>query len=199
MAFVELRAVMSEFEPLAAVPKAVLAAAAVVEPVPPLAIEIGVAIAKAWLNHVVPLEVRTFPEVPGATKVGELAPLPIITLLAVRVLRPVPPSDTGRSVVNPVREVISEFAPEAAVPKELLAAEALIAPVPPLVTGTGPPTPPGGSCEGPVKANALKARVPKNNTANSMNPILYPRTRDSFLSFGVFVFMFMINIILLIV
>ena len=178
MAFVELRAVMSELEPLAAVPSAVLAAAAVVEPVPPLAIEIGVAMAKGWLNHTVPLEVRTFPLAPG-------------------VLRPVPPSLAGRLVVRPVSEVISEFAPEAAVPKELLAAEALVAPVPPLVTGTGPPTPPGGSCEGPVKANALKARAPKNNTANSMNPILYPRTRDSFLSFGIFIFMFMINIILL--
>ena len=48
--------------------------------------------------HVVPLEVSTLPEVLGATKVGADAPLPKMTLLAVRVVRLVPPLATGRAV-----------------------------------------------------------------------------------------------------
>jgi hypothetical protein len=46
------------------------------------------------LTQVPALEVRTFPVVPGATKVGEEVPAPTRTLPAVRVARPVPPPAT---------------------------------------------------------------------------------------------------------
>jgi hypothetical protein len=49
--------------------------------------------------HVVPLLVKILPDVPGATNVGADAPLPNITLLAVRVARLVPPLAT---LVNPL-------------------------------------------------------------------------------------------------
>ena len=49
------------------------------------------------LCQVVPLLVSTLPLVLGATKVGADAPLPRITLLAVRVARLVPPDATGRA------------------------------------------------------------------------------------------------------
>jgi len=52
----------------------------------------------ATLVHVVPFDVRTLPDVLGATKVGVDAPLPKMTLLAVRVVRLVPPLDTGNAV-----------------------------------------------------------------------------------------------------
>jgi hypothetical protein len=52
--------------------------------------------AGAVLCHVVPLLVSRLPEVPGATKVGELVPFPRITLFAVRVVAPVPPLETLR-------------------------------------------------------------------------------------------------------
>ena len=55
--------------------------------------------AEAALVQVVPLLVRTKPAVPGATKVTEFAPFPKITLLSVRVLKPVPPDATTK-VVN---------------------------------------------------------------------------------------------------
>ena len=58
--------------------------------------------APAELTHVVPLEVNTLPLVLGATKVGADAPLPRITLLAVRVVRLVPPLATGSVPVTPV-------------------------------------------------------------------------------------------------
>ena len=45
--------------------------------------------------HVVPLDVKTLPEVPGATNCTALVPLPRITLFAVRVLAPVPPFATA--------------------------------------------------------------------------------------------------------
>jgi len=48
--------------------------------------------------HVVPLLVSTLPELLGATKVGADAPLPKMTLLAVRVVRLVPPLATGNAV-----------------------------------------------------------------------------------------------------
>lgn len=56
----------------------------------PVAAEVG-----AVDCQVVPLLVRTFPLVLGATKVGEEVPFPKMTLLAVRAVRPVPPSATG--------------------------------------------------------------------------------------------------------
>ena len=48
--------------------------------------------------HVVPLLVSTLPELLGATNVGADAPLPKMTLLAVRVVRLVPPLATGNAV-----------------------------------------------------------------------------------------------------
>ena len=48
--------------------------------------------------HVVPSLVSTLPELLGATKVGADAPLPKMTLLAVRVVRLVPPLATGSAV-----------------------------------------------------------------------------------------------------
>ena len=48
--------------------------------------------------QVVPSEVSTFPLVLGATKVGADVPLPRMTLLAVRVVRLVPPLATGSAV-----------------------------------------------------------------------------------------------------
>ena len=63
-----------------------LALVTVPEPPPP---------AGAELNQVVPLLVRTLPEVLGATKVGLLVPFPSITLSAVSVVNPVPPEDTS--------------------------------------------------------------------------------------------------------
>jgi hypothetical protein len=39
----------------------------------------------------VPFEVNTFPDVPGATNSGVDVPFPRTTLLAVKVVRPVPP------------------------------------------------------------------------------------------------------------
>jgi hypothetical protein len=51
--------------------------------------------AGATLCQVVPLLVRTLPEVEGATKVGEEVPLPRITLSAVKVAKPVPPDATS--------------------------------------------------------------------------------------------------------
>jgi len=51
-------------------------------------------VAGAVDDHVVPLLVSTLPDVLGATKVGADAPLPKMTLLAVRVVRLVPPLAT---------------------------------------------------------------------------------------------------------
>jgi len=63
--------------------------------------------------HVVPLLVRTFPLVLGATNKGADVPLPSMTLLAVRVVRLVPPLATGKAVPDKVTanvpdEVIGE-------------------------------------------------------------------------------------------
>ena len=52
--------------------------------------------------HVVPFEVKTFPDVLGATNKGADVPLPRMTLLAVRVARLVPPLATGSVPVTPV-------------------------------------------------------------------------------------------------
>jgi hypothetical protein len=70
---------------------------------------------KAEEAHVVPLDVNTFPLVPTDDK-------------------PVPPCDTERGVVSPVKDVMSEFAPKTAALKLTLAAAALLAPVPPSAT-----------------------------------------------------------------
>ena len=52
--------------------------------------------------QVVPLEVKTLPDVLGATNKGEDVPLPKMTLFAVRVDAPVPPLATGKVPVTPV-------------------------------------------------------------------------------------------------
>ena len=66
-------------------------------------------VALAWVTpeaagaadvHVVPLDTKTLPFEPGATKLGVEAPLPRITLLAVKVVRPVPPWSTPRVPVD---------------------------------------------------------------------------------------------------
>jgi len=64
----------------------------------------------------VPLLVSTLPDVLGATKVGADAPLPRITLLAVRVVRLVPPLATG-SV--PETSAVKDTAPNVGVPLAL--------------------------------------------------------------------------------
>ena len=46
----------------------------------------------------------------------------------------------ARSVVSPVRDVISEFAPLAAAPRLVLASAAVVAFVPPLASGSVPVT-----------------------------------------------------------
>jgi len=55
----------------------------------------------ATLCQVVPLDVKTFPEVDGATKVGAEVPAPRITLLVVSVARPVPPEVTASVALKP--------------------------------------------------------------------------------------------------
>ena len=106
--------VMSEFAPLAAAPSAVRAAEVVVAPVPPFAIG----------SAPVTSEVRsTF------AAVNAFVPFP--RTIPVRVVAPVPPWATLNAVVNPVSEVISEFAPLDAALKFVRAPDAVVEPVPP--------------------------------------------------------------------
>jgi hypothetical protein len=67
----------------------------------------------------VPLLVNTLPTVPGATNVGADVPFPKMTLLAVRVVRLVPPLATGSVPVTPVvndKPVTLVITPDAGVP-----------------------------------------------------------------------------------
>jgi hypothetical protein len=67
----------------------------------------------------VPLLVNTLPTVPGATNVGADVPFPKMTLLAVRVVRLVPPLATASVPVTPVvngRPVTLVITPDAGVP-----------------------------------------------------------------------------------
>jgi hypothetical protein len=57
---------------------------------------VGSELGAAEDTQVEPLEVRTFPDVLGATACGADVPLPSNTLFAVRVVAPVPPLATGR-------------------------------------------------------------------------------------------------------
>lgn len=106
--------------------------------------------------QVVPLLVSTLPLVLGATKVGADVPLPRMTLLAVSVVRLVPPLATGRVPVTPVvkgKPVKLVATPLVGVPKigvtnvglvdnTLLPEPVLVVtPVPPLATGKVPVTP----------------------------------------------------------
>ena len=72
-------------------------------------------VAGAADDQVVPLLVSTLPDELGATKVGADAPLPRMTLLAVRVARLVPPEATGRAEPR-VKEVKYEAASTTFVP-----------------------------------------------------------------------------------
>ena len=85
-----------------------------------------------------PFEVNTCPLVPTAVAVTAPVPLPTKTPFAVNVPAPVPPCATLRSVVSPVRDVISELAPDDAALSAVLAALADVAPVPPLAIARVP-------------------------------------------------------------
>src|SRR3569833_2351961 len=70
---------------------------------------------------------------------------------------PVPPTEGGSTVVNPVSDVMSLFAPAAAAPRLLRACAGLLAPVPPSSTlRTG-----GDTCanEGPAASASAAARI----------------------------------------
>jgi len=90
--------------------------------------------------HVEPLDVRTLPEVPGATRETADVPLPTNTEPEVNVVAPVPPWPTDSAVVKPVNEVISEFAPDAAAPMPDRAVACVVPPVPPFATASDPLT-----------------------------------------------------------
>jgi hypothetical protein len=105
--------------------------------------------------HVDPLEVKTLPEVPGATVCGADVPLPSRTLLAVSVVAPVPPLATGRVPVTPVVKgspVVLVSTPEAGVPRAGVTSEGELAkttaPVPVEVV---PPVPPLATARVPAK------------------------------------------------
>lgn len=51
-------------------------------------------------DQVVPLDVKTFPVVPGATACTADVPLPKMTLLAASVAAPVPPEATAKAVAR---------------------------------------------------------------------------------------------------
>jgi hypothetical protein len=99
----------------------------VYDPVAVIAVQVFVPLAgNAVLAHVVPSLVSTLPVVPGATAWSADVPLPNSTLLAVRVVAPVPPAATGRvPAVNPEDEV--EYS-------ALFAAVSVVKPVPPPAT-----------------------------------------------------------------
>tara|TARA_R110002126_G_scaffold77034_1_gene192261 strand:- start:67 stop:858 length:792 start_codon:yes stop_codon:yes gene_type:complete len=105
--------------------------------------------------HVDPLEVKTLPEVLGATVCGADVPLPSRTLLAVSVVAPVPPLATGRVPVTPVVKgspVVLVSTPEAGVPRAGVTSEGELAkttaPVPVEVV---PPVPPLATARVPAK------------------------------------------------
>jgi hypothetical protein len=106
--------------------------------------------------HVVPLEVRTLPEVPGATVCGAEVPLPSRTLLDVSDVAPVPPLATDKVPVVPATigrplafvRVAAEGVPRLGVVSVGLVLKTTepvpvdeVTPVPPLATGSVPVTP----------------------------------------------------------
>jgi hypothetical protein len=80
------------------------------------------------LCQVVPFDVSRLPDVPGATKLGVLVPLPKITLFAVSVVNPVPPDATPKVPVwsDRLSEPTKTLALPAALPKKILPSAALI-------------------------------------------------------------------------
>ena len=77
------------------------------------------------------VETKHKPAPPAATDVIGLVPLPSSTPFAVRLAAPVPPCATLNAVVRPDSDVMSLLAPDAAAPRLVRAAGAVIAPVPP--------------------------------------------------------------------
>lgn len=66
--------------------------------------------------HVVPLEVNTLPEVPGATTCTAEVPLPKMTLLAVKDVAPVPPLATLKVPANVIEPVVPVLGVKPVVP-----------------------------------------------------------------------------------
>ena len=102
-----------------------------------------------------PLEVRTLPDVDGATVCTAPVPLPRMTLLAVRVVEPVPPLATDKVPVVPATigrpvafvKVAAEGVPRFGVVSTGLVERTTepvpveeVTPVPPLATGRVPVT-----------------------------------------------------------
>jgi hypothetical protein len=73
--------------------------------------------------HVVPSEVSTLPEVPGATACTAEVPLPSSTLLAVSVVAPVPPLATARVALSPAAVPEVFWLPAALTPGKLMLAD----------------------------------------------------------------------------
>jgi hypothetical protein len=87
--------------------------------------------------QVLPVLINTLPATPGATELTGLVPFPTTRAFVGMLLTPVPPNTTDNGVVNPFKDVISELLPEAAANKLVLAAAAVLAPVPPDITAIG--------------------------------------------------------------
>lgn len=87
--------------------------------------------------QVVPLLVKIFPDVPGATDATAEVPLPTNTALAVSVVAPVPPLATGNVPVTSDARLTFP-AVIADVPLPLTTPVSVVAPVPPLATGSVP-------------------------------------------------------------
>lgn len=83
------------------------------------------------------VETRHCPGAPATKELIALVPLPKRTPLVVRETAPVPPWTTLSAVVKPESDVISLLAPLEAAPKLERAPDAVLAPVPPLVTAKG--------------------------------------------------------------
>ena len=66
----------------------------------PVAVNSAAVLGGAALVHVVPLDVSTLPDVPGATACSVEVPLPSRTLLAVNDVEPVPPFATAKAFVG---------------------------------------------------------------------------------------------------
>ena len=81
----------------------------------------------AALVQVVPLEVKIFPDVLGATKVGVEVPAPNITLLAVSVVSPVPPLVTANVPAKVIAPEVAELGVKPVVPAENVNTGALAA------------------------------------------------------------------------
>jgi hypothetical protein len=96
--FTHARQAYTGAEPLALKPSRIrrgVMKAVLFVPAAASAVEAMVGDGGAPLVQVVPFEVSTFPDVPGATKFTAVVPLPMTTLFAVKVVLPVPPLATA--------------------------------------------------------------------------------------------------------